>query len=275
MATSSSHRWQRRDLPSQAGPSTTAAAAKSQAYSRFIPREELAGFAAWSPAALEGGEPAAADMPRRPVPPPHDDAGRTAASTTGAAMAGAAAEAKALAARQSGYQDGYRDGLAGLDAFKQSYAGQASAQIGALTQAYDRQLDALQAQLADALARAALSLARQVVRSELALRPELVAAVAVDAVDALLAGARQVTLRVHPDDQRFVAEGAGEALAARGARLVADAALQRGGCLVESDLGGVDATLAARWARAAAVLGSDAAWDEPAAPAAVDGMQSP
>ena len=275
MATSSSDRWQRRDLPSQGSPAMAAATAKNQAYSRFIPREELAGFAAWSPAALHGGEPAHADPLQRPMPPRGDAAAAAEASMRTAPPASAAVETQTAAARQSGYQDGYRDGLAGLDAFKQSYAGQASAQIGALTQAYDRQLDALQAQLAEALARAALSLARQVVRSELAQRPELVAAVAVDAVEALLAGARQVTLRVHPDDQRFVAEGAGEALAARGARLIGDAALQRGGCRVESDLGGVDATLAARWARAAAVLGSEAAWDEAVGPALADGAPAP
>ena len=39
------------------------------------------------------------------------------------------------------------------------------------------------------------------------------------------------------------------------ARLVADPNIERGGCLVESDLGTVDARVATRWARAMAALG--------------------
>jgi flagellar assembly protein FliH len=37
--------------------------------------------------------------------------------------------------------------------------------------------------------------------------------------------------------------------------LQADATLQPGGCIVESDLGQVDARIEARWAQAAAVFG--------------------
>ena len=98
-------------------------------------------------------------------------------------------------------------------------------------------------------------------RSELETRPELIAAVAEEAVDTLLASARHITLRVHPDDESLVALGAGEALAARGARLVADAAMPRGGCSADSDIGAVDATLATRWARAAAALGCEEPWE--------------
>src|SRR6185369_13035937 len=133
------------------------------------------------------------------------------------------------AARQGGYQDGYRDGLAALEQFKQSFAAQVTAQLGALTQSYGQELDALQQDMARALAVSATHLARQIVRSEIAARPELVAVVAQEALDTLLMSARQVTVRVHPDDHPLVAQGAAEALAARGARLVADASIARGG----------------------------------------------
>jgi flagellar assembly protein FliH len=164
------------------------------------------------------------------------------------------------AARQSGYQDGYRDGLAALEQFKQSFAAQMTAQIGQLTQSYGHELDALQQDMARALAVSATHLARQIVRSEVAARPELVAVVAQEALDTLLMSARQITVRVHPDDQPLVAQGAAEVLAARGARLLADASIARGGCLVESDIGVIDASIAARWKRAVAVLGCEEAW---------------
>ena len=127
------------------------------------------------------------------------------------------------AARQAGYQDGYRDGLVALEGFKQSFASQTTTQVGTLVRAVGEQLDALQQEMARALAASAASLARQVLRSELAARPECVAAVAEQAIDALLLSARHIVLRVHPDDHALITGSSAEAIAARGARLVADA----------------------------------------------------
>lgn len=217
-------------------------------HARFIPREELASFAAWKPGSISGG-PAAATHVQRAAPeePNRPDPAEALA-------------AQLRAARQSGYQDGYRDGLAALDAFKQSFVAQMTAQIGAVVSSLDQELGAMQQDMARTLAVSATHLARHIVRSELAARPELVAAVAQEAIDTLLLSARHITLRVHPDDHALVALGATEVLAARGARLVNDADVARGGCLVESDIGVIDASIETRWRRAAASLGCDEAW---------------
>ncbi len=242
-----------RRAPRQVPPPSGGAGQKTSPYTRFIPREELGAFAAWSPDALSGGVP-----PPRPLRRATDAAG-AAGDAAGAAESLAS---QLRAARQSGYQDGYRDGLVALDAFKQSYASQLTAQVGTLTEAYHAELDTLREQLAQAVAATAAAVARQVVRSELATRPELIAAVAQEAIDTLLTSARHITMRVHPDDQSLVTLGAGDVLSARGARLISDTAMPRGGCSVDSDIGAVDATLATRWARAAAALGCEAPWTE-------------
>ena len=166
------------------------------------------------------------------------------------------------AARTQGYQDGYRDGLVALESFKQSFASQVSAQIGQVLQALDSELGQLEQQMATSLARVATELARQVVRSELSVRPALVAQVAREAVNAVLASARQITVLVNPDDHALVAGGCEDALLARGARLLAQAGIARGGCRVESDAGTVDARVAARWAQATHALGTGVAWDD-------------
>ena len=206
-------------------------------YGRFIPREELKGFAAWKPGSIGGAE-----EPQTPPPPSAEEI-----------------KAAVHAARQSGYQDGYRDGLVALDAFKQSFAAQTTAQIGQLLRSFEQQIGGLEQQMAQALAHAATQLARQVVRSELATRPELVAAVAREALGALLLSAQHVTVQVHPDDLPLVAQGAGEELARRGARLVTSTQVARGGCRVDSDVGSVDAGIEQRWRRAASALGDEEA----------------
>lgn len=232
-------------------------------YTRFIPREELGEVASWKPSTFGGlGAGAAAGF----------------AGTAGSAMQAAAeaepgseearqrlaAERQAL--RQAGYQEGYRDGLAALEGFKQHFAAQATAQIGQLLDAFDRQMSELEGRIADSLARAAVQLAQQVVRQELATRPELVARVAADAVQAVMLSARHITVHAHPADLPLIAEGAEEALAARSARLVADESMARGGVRVDSDAGSVDASIESRWAQAVATLGSNEPWAADAAP---------
>jgi flagellar assembly protein FliH len=103
-------------------------------------------------------------------------------------------------------------------------------------------------------------LARQVVRSELIERPELVVDVAEQALSALLSSARQIVLRLHPEDHAVVQGRLDELLQSRGARLVADASITRGGCLVDSDIALVDATVESRWERAAGAMGHQAPW---------------
>ena len=106
------------------------------------------------------------------------------------------------------------------------------------------------------------ALARQVVRSELAVRPALVAQVAREAVNTVLMSARHITVQVHPDDHALVALGCEEALAARGARLLAQPTVARGGCRVESDAGVIDALVATRWAQATQAMGSGVPLDD-------------
>ncbi|MDT8999350.1 FliH/SctL family protein [Paucibacter sp. APW11] len=227
---------------------------RTSSYSRFIPREELQDFAAWNPDAFQGvasprppvSAPAApAAAPAAPEAPPEPDIGELLHE-----------------ARQTGYQDGYRDGMAALDAFKQSFAQQMTAQIGALMQAFDDQFAELEGQLAETLARCAVELARQVVRSEISQRPEHIARVAHDAVEALLVSARHVRVRVHPDDLPLVQEGAGEELRAREAQLLPDPSIARGGCKVDSDISSVDATLATRWQQTMAAMGQASLWED-------------
>lgn len=230
--------------------------ARPSTYGRFIPREEIEGAQPWRPDALGGAQaakppisapapPAAAKAPPPPAPDPRQ---------------------LLAAARAAGYQEGLRDGQASAEAFKLSHARQVATQLGALLRSLDASLLELEHQMAEALTRSAVELAKQVVREELRQHPEHIARVAHDAVEALLLSAKHVRVRVHPEDLALVEAGAGDTLRSRGAQLVADAAVERGGCLVESDLASVDALIQHRWQQAAAQLGAPASGWAPLPP---------
>ncbi len=233
-----------RNVPPPAG------AKPSSPYQRFIPREELGEFASWKPGTF--GDPGQADAAQAPAAEPAEPTTEE-------------WRERVAAARQAGYQEGYRDGLVALENFKQNFAQQATAQVGALLQAFDEQLVALDARIAQALTQTAVQMARQVLRAELQQRPEVVARVAAEAVNAVMLSARHIVVHVNPHDLPLVAEGAQEALDARGARLHADTSVERGGVLVQSEVGAIDARIAQRWAQAAAALGSSETFTEAAA----------
>lgn len=218
-------------------------------YGRFIPREELQNVSAWTPGSFQDRR-ASTPQPAAKPEPPKPDPGQ-----------------QLHEARQSGYQDGYRDGMSALDAFKKTFAQQMNSQIGALLRSFNVELQSLEQEMASALAQTSVELARQVVRSEITQRPEHVVQVAREAVEALLLSARHVRVRVHPADMPLVNEGAGAELHARGAQLLGDASIERGGCLIDSDISVIDARITSRWAHAAAALGDTSDWSMQDAPA--------
>jgi flagellar assembly protein FliH len=112
------------------------------------------------------------------------------------------------------------------------------------------QFEAFDKDVADAVLGLAFSLARQVVRSELDLRPELVATSVKDALQSLSLKAAFPSIYVNPDDVNLIKSVLGEELSMRGCRIIADNTISRGGCRLESDTSTVDATIESRWERA-------------------------
>lgn len=242
-----------RPAPAAAG-AAAAGTRSAHPYARFIPREELGSFASWTPGSF-GGEPprgVAAQAAAAAAPPP----------TSEAEWLQRIDEARRQGS-QDGYQNGYQDGLVALESFKANLATQGTAQVSALLTSIEREFEALQPKLAEAVARVAVELARQVLRNELSTEPALVNGVAQQALAALVHSARHVQLQLHPLDLPLVRDGSAEQLAARHATLSANPALARGDCIIESDLGTLDARVATRWAQATANLAAASPWPGP------------
>jgi flagellar assembly protein FliH len=92
----------------------------------------------------------------------------------------------------------------------------------------------------------ALTLARRVVTRELSLEPDLVAAMAHVALERLGETA-PATIRLNPDDYASLVAHRGDRWEGAQVTVVPDPAVARGGCLVESDFGLVDASLDAQF----------------------------
>lgn len=115
--------------------------------------------------------------------------------------------------------------------------------------------------LADAereVARVALAAAERLVGEALTIAPERIASIVGDGL-ARARRARDVTVRVHPDDAPHV-ESLRATIAARAGRPASfsvrvDAEITRGGCLIETDLGTIDARLETKLEALARALG--------------------
>jgi len=67
-------------------------------------------------------------------------------------------------------------------------------------------------------------------------------------------------LRLHPDDLALVQPHLDDDPAARRWRLQADPGMERGGCVAETALGNIDASLQTRWQRVVGALGHNLPW---------------
>jgi flagellar assembly protein FliH len=222
----------------------------SSHYHRFIPSEEVQDVAAWEFAPVGDGwiehNPKAGKTPE-PEPAAHE---------------------QLEAVRQQALAEGYEQGRqAGAKETREALESQMKRQTQELAQRVTQivqkasvDLTQLDERFAGQLLELACDLARQVVRRELHTPLDPLKAVVNEALALAVEDGRASTLRLHPDDLALLQPAMGEALEAMKVHLVADDLLTRGGCLVESASGAVDARVEKRWARAVANLGLDLPW---------------
>ncbi|MDP3420568.1 MAG: flagellar assembly protein FliH [Thiobacillus sp.] len=167
-------------------------------------------------------------------------------------------EAELARLRQAARDAGYAEGLA---AGRQE-GEQACGRMEQLAESFDSTLDNLDFRLADMLLQLALDVARQVVAGELAARPERVLDVVNLALKEMAESSREARLLLHPDDAMLVRPHLDQVLDKTRLRIVEDVRMVRGGCLIETPQGELDATLPARWRQVVQVLGSNQNWIE-------------
>lgn len=168
------------------------------------------------------------------------------------------AQAALVEARRQAVAAGREEGLqAGRAEVAQEYL-----RVKELADSYANTLDNLDFRLADMVLDLALDVARQVIAGELSVHPEHILAVVKLALNQMAATTREARLLLNPEDVALIRPHLDKILDKNRLRMVEDVRIVRGGCLIETTQGDLDATLQARWRQVVQVLGSNQGWIE-------------
>lgn len=203
--------------------------------SPVIPREKLSAYQRWEMHAFD--TPDGFASPAR------------AAGTSGR-------EAELENVRREAYAKGHAEGLLAGTQKSVDDARRLRDLLAAVTQ----QRRDIEQRLADDLLQLALTLAQQMVRRALTVHPDLIVPLVKDALMQLAAPDIPLTMTLHPADAALVRTQLAEAMENGHWKIIEDAGLQRGGCLLQTATSQLDATVETRWRHLAAALGMDDRW---------------
>lgn len=202
----------------------------------------MSGLTAW-----ERWELASFDDPHAPGRP---SAARSAAESADRLPTVEEVEQIRAQAQQQGYQAGHAEG--------QARARDEALRLAAVADRLDEAFKNLEGQVAEDLLALATEIARQVVRRELAVQPEALLDVIREALGQL--PHQHAAIYLNPEDASLARSYLGDQLAHAGHRVLEDAKLMRGDCVLEAGGSHIDATVATRWRRTLEGLDIDSAW---------------
>ncbi len=222
---------------------------------KIIPKEQLTAYQRWELGGLDGQRKAGS------VTPPAADHGQDPAE---ALPLPPAEQLERI--HQQAWQEGYREGeaagrQAGFETGKQE-ARHYLERLRMLAEALDTERLRQDEQLSRELLTLALTIARQVVRTGLKVKPELMLAVAREAMLALPTLTGHTRLVVHPDHAALVREWLGHEHAHLSWKVIEDPGMELGGFRVENAQSELDASMEKRWRDVVTALGADVAWLE-------------
>ncbi|MET0982733.1 MAG: flagellar assembly protein FliH [Telluria sp.] len=172
------------------------------------------------------------------------------------------------AARAEGREEGYAEGLlegrttGHNEAFAagQQETADEMATLRAIAATFSNAVAAADETIASDVLDLALHLARSMVRTAFAVRPELIIPIVREAIDYLPVLQAPAVLVLNPDDVEIVRAALADELDKGGWRVVADPQIGRGGCKVDTASNQIDAQASARWARLSHSLGKNVEW---------------
>lgn len=159
-------------------------------------------------------------------------------------------------ARQEGYAGGHAEGLAA----GRAEAAHEATRLRELADAFTAELRQADEIVSQQILDLSMDFSRALLRSALAIQPELVIPIVKEAVRYLPVLQQPALLFLHPDDALLVKDQIGDELEKMGWQVAGDTQLVRGGCRVETGSNQIDATLPTRWQRLSAALSKNSDW---------------
>jgi flagellar assembly protein FliH len=223
-------------------------------YTRFIPGEEIEVVEQWTFSAID----------------------TVAQQLAAQASARVAQEevAQIESVRQQGIQAGYAEGVAQgraqaqaelqqqMQDFLNAQAREAADKLGQLFATAQNQLLEAEQAMAQGVLELSCELARQVLRHELSINPNVLMPVLREALGTLAVDSKSAVVRMNPVDMDALGEQIHADFAGMGLSLRADTTVLQGGCQVESSGMVVDGTLGKRWQRVVGSLGLSSTWED-------------
>lgn len=159
------------------------------------------------------------------------------------------------AAYREGYEKGYAAGRAA--------AGAHAARMAHLAAEFEQALKRIEDELNNDILHLALTIAKQMLRETLRVRPDRIVPVVREALAALPHVNAHLHLTVHPEDAALLRSFLEAELGHGGWRVLEDPHIERGGCRIETNNSELDVTLETRWKRIVAALGQEDEWSDP------------
>ncbi len=203
----------------------------SKQFRGFIPKEQVGEASSWEFASLGGA---------------------------GGVVRGAGAQLSERDKRafDRGRAQGLAEGRAEGQATERKRQAGHAAQVDALLNQLRAPFAEMHESAGDALLDLAFTIARQVIRREVAIHPDALMPALREAVSMIVDHHANPRVFLHPHDlETLQADLTADGLF-KGCRFVADPRIARGGCRVETAQGEIDATLSSRWERVLASLGA-------------------
>ena len=225
-------------------------------HSRFIPGEEIDAVSQWNFGAVDTASLllAAQSREREQIEDKaRDDVLRQESHALGFAEGFAQGQARATL-----------EGEQKIDHYARNQGQAAAGRFAQLLEGAQEQLEQSQQVMARGVLELACELARQVLRHELSVNPNALQPVIREALSLLAADSKGAVVRLNPLDAEVLRDALQTEFAALNLALIADVAVQPGGCLITAAGTVVDGSLDTRWRRAVASLGLSVAWEDPA-----------
>lgn len=224
--------------------------------SSVIPKERQTAYERWELASFGDPEPVS-------TPALEEDVAAKAKQALDALVAqrvDALREQAQQEGREAGYAAGFAEGHdAGFAAGRMESAAE-SATLLQLAQSFGSELANANEIIANDMLTLALDLSKAMLKTALAVRPEIMLPVVSEAIHYLPSVQQPAIVYLHPQDAVLVQEYMGDELTKSGWRIADDVQQARGGCRVETASNQIDASMETRWQRIAEALSKQSDW---------------